>query len=132
MKEINELNLPTDIRYSKDHEWARITGDTIRIGISDYAQDQLGDIVFVELPEVGDSFDAGDEFGTLESVKAVSELYVPVSGEITAVNSELEDAPELVNQDPYASWFVEIKPAAMDDYETLLEREAYLELLREE
>ena len=129
MKEINEWNLPTDVKYSKDHEWAKLTGETIKIGISDYAQDQLGDIVFVELPEVGDSFDAGDEFGTLESVKAVSELYAPVSGEVVAVNGELEDAPELLNQTPNESWIVEIKPATMDDYDSLLSREAYLEIL---
>lgn len=101
MKEISELNLPEDVRYTKDHEWAKVSGDTVKIGISDYAQDQLGDIVFVELPAVGDSFEEGDEFGTLESVKAVSELYAPISGEVVAVNEDLEDAPELLNQDPY-------------------------------
>lgn len=130
MKEISELNLPTEVRYSKDHEWALITGDTVKVGISDYAQDQLGDIVFVELPEIGDSYDSGEEFGTLESVKAVSELYVPMGGEVVAVNEELEDAPELVNQDPYASWIVEIKPSSMDEYESLLDRAGYLEILK--
>jgi glycine cleavage system H protein len=130
MKEINELNLPTDVRYSDDHEWAKITGDTIKVGISDYAQDQLGDIVFVELPEVGDSFEAGDEFGTLESVKAVSELYIPVGGEIVAVNNELEDAPELLNQDPYNGWIIELKPNNINDLESLLDRDAYLEILK--
>ena len=132
MKEISELHLPTEVRYSKDHEWAQITGDTIKVGISDYAQDQLGDIVFVELPEVGDSFEAGEEFGTLESVKAVSELYSPMGGEVVAVNGELEDAPELVNQDPYASWIVEIKPTSMDEFEALLDREGYLDILKGE
>jgi glycine cleavage system H protein len=130
MKEINELNLPTDVRYSDDHEWAKVTGDTIKVGISDYAQDQLGDIVFVELPEVGDSFEAGDEFGTLESVKAVSELYIPVGGEIVAVNNELEDAPELVNQDPYNGWIIELKPNDISDLKSLLDRDAYLEILK--
>lgn len=130
MKEINELNLPADVRYSDDHEWAKITGDTIKVGISDYAQDQLGDIVFVELPEVGDSFEAGDEFGTLESVKAVSELYIPVGGEIVAVNNELEDAPELVNQDPYNGWIIEVKPNNINDFESLLDRDAYLGILK--
>ena len=130
MKEINELNLPTDVRYSDDHEWAKVTGDTIKVGISDYAQDQLGDIVFVELPEVGDSFEAGDEFGTLESVKAVSELYIPVGGEIVAVNNELEDAPELVNQDPYNGWIIELKPNDISDLDSLLDRDAYLESLK--
>jgi glycine cleavage system H protein len=86
MKAISELNLPEDVRYTDDHEWAKNNGGTIRIGISDYAQDQLGDIVFVELPEVGSTFEKGDEFGTVESVKAVSELYMPIGGEVTAVN----------------------------------------------
>lgn len=132
MKEIQDLNLPADLRYSKDHEWAKVEGDTVKVGISDYAQDALGDIVFVELPEVGDSFDAGDEFGTLESVKAVSELYIPVGGEIVAVNSELEDAPELINEDPYSGWIIEIKPADMGELGNLLDREAYLEQLKAE
>ncbi|MGW8193706.1 MAG: glycine cleavage system protein GcvH [Desulforhopalus sp.] len=130
MKEIHELNLPEDVRYSNDHEWAQVAGDTMKIGISDYAQDQLGDIVFVELPEVGDSFKAGDEFGTLESVKAVSELYAPIGGEVVAVNGALEDSPELLNQDPYGGWIIEIKPEDAGEYDELLDREAYLNLLK--
>ncbi len=130
MKEISELNLPADIRYSDDHEWAQKNGETIKIGISDYAQDQLGDIVFVEMPEVGDSFAQGDEFGTLESVKAVSELYIPLSGEITAVNDALDDAPELVNEDPYANWIIEIRAAAASEYDEMLSRDDYLKLLQ--
>jgi len=130
MKEIDELNLPGDIYYSKEHEWAAKEGELIRIGISDYAQDQLGDIVFVELPEEGASFERGEEFGTLESVKAVSEIYLPIGGEITAVNSELEDAPELLNEDPYAHWIVEIRPADIDEYDELLSRDDYLEMLK--
>jgi glycine cleavage system H protein len=130
MKELNELNLPADIRYTDDHEWAQVTGDTIRIGVSDYAQDQLGDIVFVEFPEAGDSFDKGDEFGSLESVKAVSELYLPIGGEIVATNEALEDSPELINQDPYANWIVEIKPADSSAYEALMTAEQYLEMLK--
>ncbi len=130
MKEIEELNLPGDIYYSKEHEWAARTDDTIRIGISDYAQDQLGDIVFVELPEAGSSFERGEEFGTLESVKAVSEIYLPVSGEIVAVNSELEDAPELLNEDPYGNWIVEVRPTNIDEYDELLSRDDYLEMLK--
>jgi len=86
MKEINDLNLPEDVKYTKDHEWAKLEQDTVTIGINDYAQDQLGEIVFVELPEVGDSFAAEDEFGSVESVKAVSEMYMPISGEVVAVN----------------------------------------------
>ncbi len=101
-KEISELTLPADVKYAKDHEWARIEGDMIRVGLDDYAQDQLGDIVFVEMPEVGDTFEKGDEFGTVESVKAVSECYMPIGGEIIAINEALEDAPELVNQTPMA------------------------------
>jgi glycine cleavage system H protein len=130
MKEINELKLPADIYYTSDHEWARQEGDAIKIGISDYAQDQLGDIVFVELPEVGDSFEKGEEFGTLESVKAVSEIYLPIGGEIVAVNSALEDSPELVNEDPYENWIVEVRPSDVSEYEELLSRDDYLELLK--
>lgn len=130
MKEIEELNLPADIFYSKEHEWSAKQGDIIRIGITDYAQDQLGDIVFVELPEVGSSFAKGDEFGTLESVKAVSEIYLPVSGEIVAVNEELEDSPELINEDPYANWIVEVRPTNSDQYDELLSKDDYLELLK--
>lgn len=130
MKEINELNLPEDVRYTDDHEWAKVSGDVVRVGISDYAQDQLGDIVFVELPDVGETFEAGDEFGTLESVKAVSELYIPVSGEVTAVNTALEDTPELLNQDPYSGWIIEVRPDNSTELESLLDRAAYLEILK--
>ena len=131
MKTIDELNLPEDVRYTDDHEWAQQTGDAVRIGISDYAQDQLGDIVFVELPEVGDSFGKGEEFGTVESVKAVSELYMPMGGEITAVNEALADEPELVNSDPYnGGWMIEIKPNDVADLETLKSKADYLDMLK--
>ena len=130
MKELNELHLPDDIRYTDEHEWARITGDTARIGVSDYAQDQLGDIVFVELPAVGDTIARGEVFGTLESVKAVSELYLPLSGEVVAVNTALTDAPELINQDPYAAWIIEVRPTDAGEYDQLLSAAAYLDLLR--
>ncbi len=130
MKEINELNLPADLSYSDDHEWIQKTGETVKIGISDYAQDQLGDIVFVEMPEVGDTFAKGDEFGTLESVKAVSEMFVPLSGEVVAVNDALEDAPELINEDPYVSWIIEIRPTDASEYDELLSRDDYLKLLQ--
>ena len=130
MKEIDELNLPGDIYYSSEHEWAAKKGDFVRIGISDYAQDQLGDIVFVELPEVGSSFEKGEEFGTLESVKAVSEIYLPIGGEIVAVNEELEDSPELLNEDPYDNWIVEVRPTDSDELDELLSRDDYLELLK--
>jgi glycine cleavage system H protein len=130
MKEIDELKISEDVRYSNDHEWAKVTGDKVRIGVSDYAQDQMGDIVFVEMPEIGDTFVAGDEFGTLESVKAVSELYAPLGGEVVAVNEVLSDSPELINQDPYGCWIMEIKPDNIDDLQNLLDHEAYLELLK--
>ena len=130
MKELNELHLPDDLRYTDEHEWARLSGDTARIGVSDYAQDQLGDIVFVELPAVGDTIAKGEVFGTLESVKAVSELYLPLSGEVVAVNTALTDAPELINQDPYAAWIIEVRPTDAGEYDQLLTAAAYLDLLR--
>lgn len=130
MKELNELIFIDELRYTEDHEWVTAKGTTLKVGISDYAQDQLGDIVFVELPEVGATFAKGDEFGTLESVKAVSELYLPMSGEIVAVNEALGDSPELINQNPYANWIVEIKPSDMSELEQLLAVAAYRELLK--
>ena len=131
MKEISELNFPDDLQYSDDHEWAKQTDGVARIGISDYAQNQLGDIVFVELPEVGDTFEKGQEFGTVESVKAVSELYMPVGGEITAVNDALEDAPEMVNNDPYeGGWMVDVKLQDPAEYGELKDKKAYLEMLK--
>lgn len=130
MKELDELKLPEDLMYTKDHEWAKVEGDVVLVGITDYAQDQLGDIVFVEMPEEGDSFDAGDEFGTLESVKAVSELYLPIAGEIVEANEELDDSPELINQDPYEGWIVKVKPANMAEMDSLLDRDGYLAILQ--
>jgi glycine cleavage system H protein len=130
MKEISELNLPEDVRYADDHEWAKKIGDTVRIGISDYAQDQLGDIVFVELPEVGSTFNKGDEFGTVESVKAVSELYMPIGGEVTAINETLTDEPELVNTDPYGGgWMIEVKAADPAEMDSLKSKTDYLQML---
>jgi len=131
MKDINELNLPDDLRFSKDHEWARKEGDLFIIGINDYAQDQLGDIVFVELPENGSTFQAGDEFGTVESVKAVSELFMPMGGEVVEINGALEDSPELVNNDPYSEgWMLKVKPDDPATFGTLLDRDAYLATLK--
>ncbi len=130
MKSIDELNLPVDCRYTQDHEWARIDGEKIRVGVSDYAQDQLGDIVFLELPQVGDVFKKGEVLGTVESVKAVSELYMPVGGEVIAVNSTLEDSPQLVNKRPYEEgWMVDVKPIDATEMDALLTRQAYLEML---
>ena len=131
MKEISELQLPEDLRYADDHEWAKVEGDKVKIGVNDYAQDQLGDIVFVELPQVGDSFAKGDEFGTVESVKAVAELFMPLGGEVLAVNGALEEAPELLNKDPYQKgWMIEIKPADPAEMETLMAKDAYIEMLK--
>jgi glycine cleavage system H protein len=107
------FDIPADRRYMESHEWATTDGDTARIGISDFAQDELGDVVFVELPDEGEQVTAGDAFGVVESIKAVSDLYAPVSGEVTAVNEALFDAPELVNDDPYGDgWMLEV---ALDD-----------------
>ncbi len=130
MKELSEVIFIDDLRYTEDHEWVTGSGDTFKVGISDYAQDQLGDIVFVELPEVGATFAKGDQFGALESVKAVSEIYLPIAGEIVAINDALGDSPELLNQDPYANWIVEIKPADRSELDKLLTVDAYRQLLR--
>ena len=131
MKEINELNFPDDVRYAESHEWARREGDTIKVGISDYAQDQLGDIVFVELPEVGDTFGKAEEFGTVESVKAVSELYLPVAGEVVAINDTLEDAPEKVNNSPYGDgWMLEVKAENPSELDDLMDNNAYIGTLK--
>ena len=131
MKEIDELNLPDDLRYAKDHEWARLEGDKVVIGIDDYAQDQLGDIVFVELPEVGTTFSKGEEFGTVESVKAVSELFMPIGGEVLAINTTLEETPEHVNNQPYENgWMIEIKPGDVAEMDVLMDKEAYIKMLK--
>ncbi len=131
MKALDELNFPEDVKYTKDHEWAKLEGDIVTIGLSDYAQDQLGEIVFVELPEEGDSFSEGDEFGSVESVKAVSEIYLPISGDITAINEDLEDAPELVNNDCYTGgWLVKVKPEDLGELDNLMDKAAYLEMLK--
>jgi glycine cleavage system H protein len=131
MKEIDALNFPGEVRYSRDHEWARKDGDVFTVGISDFAQDQLGDIVFVELPEIGGTLDKGQDFGTVESVKAVSELFMPVSGEVLEVNGSLEDGPEKVNNDPYGEgWMIKIRAANPEDFDTLMDREAYLAHVR--
>jgi len=130
-KEISELNLPDDVKYTEDHEWARLEGENLKVGLTDYAQDQLGEIVFVEMPEVGDTFEKKEEFGSLESVKAVSEMYMPVGGEIVSINEELSDAPELVNEDPYGKgWIIEVKPGDPAELDLLMNKDAYLEMLK--
>jgi glycine cleavage system H protein len=117
---------PEELRYSKDHEWVRVEGDKGRIGITDYAQNQLGDVVFLELPEVGRSLAQGEQFGTVESVKAVSELFSPVAGEVVEVNTELTSKPELVNEDPHAgAWMIVVKLADASSVESLMDARAY-------
>jgi glycine cleavage system H protein len=124
------LNIPEDLQYTHSHEWVRIEGDTAIIGITDHAQDELGDVVFVELPDEGATFDAGESFGTVESVKAVSDLYTPVGGEVVEVNSALEDAPENINEDPYGEgWIVKLR---ITDRADLLSPEEYEKVVEEE
>lgn len=120
------FELSDDCRYLETHEWAQRDGDVVRIGITDFAQDELGDIVFVELPAVGETIESGSEFGVIESIKAVSDLYAPLSGEVVAVNETLVDAPELVNDDPFGDgWMLEIDPSDESEYEALLSPEEY-------
>ena len=122
------FEIPDDRKYLESHEWTTTDGDTVRVGISDFAQDELGDVVFVELPTEGDELSAGDEFGVVESIKAVSDLYAPVSGTVVAVNEELFDAPELVNDDPYGDgWMLELEPSDTDEFDSLLSAEEYRE-----
>ncbi len=133
MKELNELNLPDDCFYTETHEWVKKVGENIKAGITDYAQDQLGDIVYVDLPKAGDTFKKGEEFSNLESVKAVSDLFMPISGEIVSVNMALEDAPELVNQSPNETgWIVLIKPDNPEETNSFLSKEEYLNILKAE
>jgi glycine cleavage system H protein len=122
------FDIPDDRRYLETHEWAHADDGTVRVGITDFAQDELGDVVFVEFPDVGDDLDQEEAFGVIESIKAVSDLYAPVSGEVTACNEELFDAPELVNQDPYDDgWMLEIELDDEDDLDELLSAEEYRE-----
>jgi glycine cleavage system H protein len=124
------VSVPQELEYTRSHEWVRTEGDTATIGITDYAQDELGDIVFIELPEAGATFDAGDSFGTVESVKAVSDLYAPVGGEVVEVNEALNDSPEKINEDPYGEgWIIKLRVSdegdllSASDYEQFLEEE---------
>jgi glycine cleavage system H protein len=124
------MNVPGNLLYSKEHEWLRVEGDTAYVGITDFAQSELGDIVFVEIDTVGDTVAASDVFGTIEAVKTVSDLYMPVSGEILEVNDKLEDNPELVNSDPYGDgWLVKIKLTNESEKEDLLDAAAYGNLI---
>lgn len=120
---------PSDLKYTNEHEWVRLEGDTAAVGITDFAQKQLGDVVFVELPSVGTSVKQGDVFGTIESVKAVSELYAPVSGEVTEVNGDLTNHPEAVNSKPHETWMIKIKLSNAGETESLLDSDAYNKLV---
>jgi glycine cleavage system H protein len=116
---------PADLKYTRDHEWVRTTGDLADVGITDYAQAQLGDVVYVDLPAVGRTLTQGEVFGTIESVKAVSELFSPVSGEVVAVNEAASGSPETVNSDPHATWLVRVKISDPADLDALLDAAAY-------
>ncbi len=123
---MGDWNIPADLKYAKSDEWFRVDGDVVTIGISDYAQDQLNDIVYVEFKGVGDSIEAGDSFGEVESVKAASELYSAVGGEITEINEDLEETPETINGDPYgAGWLVKIKASDLSALDGLMDADAY-------
>jgi glycine cleavage system H protein len=121
---------PADFKYTKDHEWIDLAGDRGKVGITDYAQQQLGDVVYVDLPEVGTRLKAGQSFGTIESVKAVSELYSPVAGEVIEVNTALKDKPEAVNADPHGSWMIVIRLANPSETASLLGVQQYQELVK--
>ena len=123
---MNMSNTPIELKYASSHEWARLEGDIVVVGITDHAQEALGDLVFVELPEVGDTVNAGDEAGVVESVKAASDIYAPVSGEVIEVNPALEDTPELINSDPYGEgWMYKIRVASVEELDNLLAAEEY-------
>ena len=124
------MSVPEELRYSSDHEWVSVSGTRARVGITDYAQDALGDVVYVQVPTVGASVAAGDSFGEVESTKSVSDVYAPVSGTVVAVNEALSDSPETINQDPYgAGWLCEIELTDASELEALLDADAYQALL---
>lgn len=127
-----DYEFPDELSYTKDDEWIRREGDDVVIGVSDFAQSQLGDIVFVELPEVGSTTEAGSSFGTIESVKAVSDLYAPLSGEVVAINEALEDAPEIINESCYGEgWLVRLRPSDVAELTSLLDVKQYRESVEE-
>jgi glycine cleavage system H protein len=131
MKDIQELYLPEDVRYTQNHEWTKPDGDRVMVGISDYAQDQFGEIVFVDLPEVGDVFKKGEPFATVESVKAVSEIFMPLSGKIVETNPLLEETPEVVNEKPYTDgWMVKVEPENLGELDTLMTPKEYFDMLQ--
>jgi glycine cleavage system H protein len=123
------MNVPEDLRYSKDHEWARLEEGRVRVGITDYAQDALGDVVFIELPDVGTTVKVDESFSEVESTKSVSDVYAPVAGTVVEANAELADAPERINEDPYGEgWICVIEPADPSDFEALMDATAYRDL----
>jgi len=127
------MDIPAELRYSEHDEWIRVDGDETVTGITDYAQDQLSDIVYVELPEVADHFEQDEPYGVVESVKAASDLNMPIAGEITAANTGLEDTPEIVNQAPYAAgWLIRIRPDRIGDVDALMDAEAYRARIEEQ
>jgi glycine cleavage system H protein len=123
------MSYPDDLKYTKDHEWVRLAGNTAEVGITDFAQQQLGDVVYVELPEVGRTITAGESFGSIESVKAVSELFAPVSGEVIEVNPGLRDHPEAVNSDPHRTWMVKVRVSNPGDDAALMDSAQYQAML---
>ena len=126
------MNFPNDVKYTKEHEWIRLEGDVAYVRITDYAQEQLGDIVFVDIQTVGETLAADEVFGTIEVVKTISDLFLPVAGEVLEQNETLEEQPELVNKDPYGEgWLIKIKPAADADFDSLLDAEAYKALIND-
>ena len=124
------MQIPENLKYSTDHEWVAVDGDSVTIGITDYAQGELGDLVFVELPDVDTEVSQGESFGTIEAVKAVSDLFAPVSGTVTEINEVLADDPEVVNKDPYGDrWMLKVKMSNSDDLDALLDADAYKDLI---
>ncbi|QTN00227.1 glycine cleavage system protein GcvH [Sediminibacillus dalangtanensis] len=127
------MSLPKELRYSEEHEWVKVEGEKVRIGITDHAQSELGDIVFVELPEVGDTIEADEPFGSVESVKTVSELYAPINGKVVEVNEDLDDSPEFVNESPYEkAWMIVVETEDLSQVDELMNADQYQEMIEEE
>jgi glycine cleavage system H protein len=127
------MSAPKDLRYSEEHEWIKVEGEKVRVGITEFAQHELGDIVFVELPEIGTEVKAADPFGSVESVKTVSELYAPISGKVVEINEDLNDNPEYVNESPYdKAWIIVIEPSDVSEVEKLMTPEQYEEMTKED
>ncbi len=132
MVSLKDMRFPTDLRYTKTHEWVKIDGNKAKVGITDYAQMKLNDIVYVELPAVGDEIKKGDTFGVVESVKAASDIYAPLSGKVVVINDDVVNSPELLNEDPYKNWLIEIEILNPAEIEELLDVESYKKVVEEE